>query len=570
MSLWYRAFLTSFGKRSHSAFAFFLQSSNYLQKSQNCHFSPWHITLLSTVICSIALSGCSSFVVNPAGQGSASTGALVASPASLSFGSVKVGQTSTATVTFSNSGSTAVHVSSFSVAGKPFTASSDSSLPFTLGPGASFHMAVQFKPVNDGSTTGSLTISGDSLKNGTETVDLSGAGTESTVSAVSALSCAKSTVSAAATDACQVTLNGAAPSAGVSVNLESSSGAVKTPGTVMVAANATSATFNATISAVSSSQTVKLTASEGGATSTFDIQLQASSGSTSSPAVSALSCAESAETGAATDACQVTLNGAAPSAGISVKLESSSSAVKIPGTVTVPANAKNASFNATVSAVTSNQTVELTASDGGATSTFQLQLHASASGPAQEGPGIQVSAGDVSFGDVLLNSPATQPVTLTSTGASPLTITAMTLSGAGFQLASRTLPFTLASQQSITLNLVFDPTASGTVQGELTISSNATNAPNDSIALTGTGVSHRIELNWDAPANSPVTIEGYHVYRTSNGGTAYQLLNTTLDQNTSFTDGSVQSGQTYEYVVKAVDTSGVESPPSNSTSVSVP
>ena len=129
---------------------------------------------------------------------------------------------------------------------------------------------------------------------------------------------------------------------------------------------------------------------------------------------------------------------------------------------------------------------------------------------------------------------------------------------------------TLAPNQTATLNIQFDPTATGAVQGQLSITSNASNSQVNSVVLTGTGVTHQVQLNWNAPANSPVTIQGYRVYRAPGGGSVFQVLNSSLDSTTSYMDGSVESGQTYDYVVKAVDTDGVESGPSNTTSVTIP
>ncbi|HLY40616.1 MAG TPA: choice-of-anchor D domain-containing protein [Terracidiphilus sp.] len=545
-----------------------LQRTNHLQKVQSNHFNPWQLGILGSVIFSIALCGCSSYVINPAGQ-TAATGTLVASPSSLSFGAVKVGHTSSATVTFLNKGSVPVQVSKFALNAKPFSASSDNQLPFTLSPGAEFHIAVQFKPVAKGSTAARLTITSDSTSDPNEDVDLSGSGTDATSSAVHGLTCTESSLSGSGTDTCTVTLDSAAPSAGLSVALSSNSGAVKVPSTVTVAANSTSAKFNATVSAVPSSETVKLTAEGGGATSTFDLQLKPESES-KGPSVSALSCADSTMSTSGTDACKVTLDAKAPSGGLKIELSSSSGAVTVPGSVTVGAAATSATFSASVFDVTSDETVKLTADEGGHSATFDIELKPSGGETPASGPALTFSATAIAFGDVVVNSPATQSLTLKSTGTSPVTISAVTLAGSGFKVEGPTLPLTLDSQQSTTLNVEFDPTATGTVQGQLTISSSSSNDPVDVVTLTGTGVSHRVELNWNAPANSPVSIQGYHIYRNSNGGSTYQLINQTIDQNTTYVDGSVQSGQTYEYEVKAVDTNGMESPPSNTTSVTIP
>ncbi|MDE3200800.1 MAG: fibronectin type III domain-containing protein, partial [Acidobacteriota bacterium] len=92
------------------------------------------------------------------------------------------------------------------------------------------------------------------------------------------------------------------------------------------------------------------------------------------------------------------------------------------------------------------------------------------------------------------------------------------------------------------------------------------------IALSGTGqsASHSVTLTWNAPASSPDPVASYNVYRASGGSTAYQLLASTGMTQTSYLDSTVLSGQTYDYVVRSVDSSGVQSSPSNTTVATVP
>ena len=52
---------------------------------------------------------------------------------------------------------------------------------------------------------------------------------------------------------------------------------------------------------------------------------------------------------------------------------------------------------------------------------------------------------------------------------------------------------------------------------------------------------------------------GYNVYRSSNGGTSYQALGSVAASQTSYIDNTVASGQAYDYIVKAYDSSHVES-----------
>jgi len=64
-------------------------------------------------------------------------------------------------------------------------------------------------------------------------------------------------------------------------------------------------------------------------------------------------------------------------------------------------------------------------------------------------------------------------------------------------------------------------------------------------------------------------ISGYNVYRAVGGTTSFAVVNS-MDTQTAYTDSSVQAGQSYNYYVTTVDSSGAESAPSNTTSVTVP
>jgi fibronectin type 3 domain-containing protein len=75
--------------------------------------------------------------------------------------------------------------------------------------------------------------------------------------------------------------------------------------------------------------------------------------------------------------------------------------------------------------------------------------------------------------------------------------------------------------------------------------------------LTGTGeVTHSVSLSWTASNSSGVT--GYKVYRGTASGGPYTLL-TTVGASTSYTDNSIQSGQTYYYVITAINSSAESS-----------
>lgn len=70
---------------------------------------------------------------------------------------------------------------------------------------------------------------------------------------------------------------------------------------------------------------------------------------------------------------------------------------------------------------------------------------------------------------------------------SSVTISAVGVSGTGFKVSGISTPVTLASGQSTTFTLAFDPTAGGSATGTLTISSDGSN-PTLTMPVTGTGV----------------------------------------------------------------------------------
>lgn len=282
------------------------------------------------------------------------------------------------------------------------------------------------------------------------------------------------------------------------------------------------------------------------------------------PALSAFSCTSTSMTGAGTDACTVTLSSKATGSGLSVKLTSSDSAVKVPATVSVASGASTAAFTATVSAVTSAQKATLTAASGTVSKTLSVSL-------SVPEPALTVSASSLSFGDVVLKTPATQSLVLTSSGTASLTISSGKLTGTGLTMSGVSFPVTLSPNQKATLEVKFDPTAAGAVAGTLTLSSNAYSDTTKTISVSGTGEDQTMEVNlsWEAPSGSD-SVSGYNIYRAPSGSSSYVLLNSTPDDSTTYDDKTVQSGSDYQYMVESVSSDGLESAPSNVFTVSVP
>jgi hypothetical protein len=80
----------------------------------------------------------------------------------------------------------------------------------------------------------------------------------------------------------------------------------------------------------------------------------------------------------------------------------------------------------------------------------------------------------------------------------------------------------------------------------------------------------QVDLSWEAPTSSSVSIVGFDIYRATGSSSTYQLLNSSLDAQTTYMDSAVQSGTAYTYYVESVDSSGMQSAPSSPVSVTIP
>jgi hypothetical protein len=186
-------------------------------------------------------------------------------------------------------------------------------------------------------------------------------------------------------------------------------------------------------------------------------------------------------------------------------------------------------------------------------------------------PQLKVSATALAFGSIAVNSATTGSVTLTSSGTTAVTVSSASVSGTGFSVVGGTFPVTLNPNQTLAVKLQFKPSASGAATGKLTLNSNSTAGSSTAVTLSGTGTStaEQVDLSWHAPASSSDPVAGYNIYRATGSG-AFQLVNSGIDKSTTYVDSSVTSGNTYNYLVKSVDESGVESTGSNEISVAVP
>ena len=179
---------------------------------------------------------------------------------------------------------------------------------------------------------------------------------------------------------------------------------------------------------------------------------------------------------------------------------------------------------------------------------------------------LAISPGALSFGDVDVGTIAKQTLSMTATSGTVIVSSAAS-SNSQFEIQGTSFPLTIDAGQSVSLNVVFSPSNSGTSSGKLTFAADSANTPTtESLSGTGTQPQYSVSLSWN-PSTSAVA--GYNVYRGASPG-SYSKINSSLDASTSYTDGTVASGSTYYYAATAVSSNGEESGYSAPIKVSIP
>lgn len=220
-------------------------------------------------------------------------------------------------------------------------------------------------------------------------------------------------------------------------------------------------------------------------------------------------------------------------------------------------------------------TAAVTASDNG--SRFTVEVSNSAGNVTSNLATLTVGAGGqlvasttkLSYGNVAVGGSSVLPVTFTNTGGASVSISNVSLSGPGVSASGVSSGLILSAGNSAVLDVAFTPSAAGTLNGSVTVTSNAGD-PTVTIALAGAAVqsgSHSVTLSL-TPDSSNVT--GYNVYRSSTSGGPYTKLNSPLLTSTTYTDSAVVAVQTYFYVGTSVDSSGNETAHSNQVSATIP
>jgi hypothetical protein len=159
--------------------------------------------------------------------------------------------------------------------------------------------------------------------------------------------------------------------------------------------------------------------------------------------------------------------------------------------------------------------------------------------------------------------------TLSATG-NPVNLWFVTTTNPEFKVSGISLPLTIPAGHSVPFTVTFAPQSTGTATSTLAFRSNASNSPADE-SVTGNGAvaaQHSVTLSWAASGTTGVV--GYNVYRSTVSGGPYGRITPAPDGSRSYTDTAVSAGQSYFYVVTAVEGNGTESTYSNQAMAAIP
>ena len=493
-------------------------------------------------------------------------GALAVAPTSLGFGTVQVGSNQSQPASITNSGGATVTITQATATGAGFSIAG-LTLPMVLAPGQSSPFSVTFAPQVSGSVNGSIAFSGSGL---TATLPLTGAGQAAATLAAIPTSVNFDTVQVGASQPQTITLNNGSSSA-ITITQASASGTgfsmsgLSLPATLNAGQSASFTTTFAPTVAGSATGSIAITSTA--SNSSFSIPLSGTGVTAGTLAANPTSIAfGSVQVGSSQSHSQTLTNNGGSLLHISTATVTgagfATSGLSVPTTLNA---GQSLTFNVTFTPQSSgNSSGSLALSADGSVSNLSVTLSGSGASPGQ----LAVTPTTVNFGNVVVGVTQNQSGTLTASGAG-VTISSVSSTNSEFTLNGLSLPITLNAGQSANFTLTFAPQASGAASATITFASNATNPP-VATSVSGMGTAppqHNVSLGWTA---STSTVAGYNVYRGSQSGGPYVAVNSGLDASTSYTDTSVQAGQTYYYVVTAVDGSGNESVYSNQAQAVIP
>jgi hypothetical protein len=426
-------------------------------------------------------------------------GDLTASPTSISFGNIVLGNTASQTVTLKNTGGENVSVTAASASGAGMSFNG-LSLPLTLTPNQSSTFNVTFDPTVAGAVNGtmSLTVSGSAniaiplSGTGVTPANLTASPTSMTFTNILVGQNSSQSETIKNTGGASAQITAVTPSGtGFSVSgitLPVTLGAGQTVSFNVTFAPQSAGSFSGNVAVASDAQDPNLSIPLTG-TAVTSGDLTASPTSISFGNETLGDATSQIVTLKNTGGENVTVTAASISGG-----GMSFSGLGLPLTLTPNQSTTfSVTFEPTVAGTVSG-TMSLTVSGS---ANIAIPLSGTGVTPAT----LTANPTSLTFTNVTVGQNSSQTETITNTGGTGAQITVVAASGTGFSVSGITLPVTLASGQSVQFSVTFTPPSAGSFNGSVTVTSNAQN-PDLSISLTGTGVGAQGTL----AATSPIGV----------------------------------------------------------------
>jgi Abnormal spindle-like microcephaly-assoc'd, ASPM-SPD-2-Hydin len=178
---------------------------------------------------------------------------------------------------------------------------------------------------------------------------------------------------------------------------------------------------------------------------------------------------------------------------------------------------------------------------------------------------LGVTPAPLNFGNVSMGTKAVDTLTLHAYDGN-VTVSAATSSNKEFTFPSTTFPLALTSGESVSVQVLYTPTATGSATGTLTFVNNGATI-NKTEAVEASAGTPYVTLTW---VRSTSEVEGYNVYRGTSSSGPFSRLNSSVDTEASYVDSTVALSKTYYYATTAVGTNGKESGYSNLVEVTIP
>ena len=498
----------------------------------------------------LLINGCAGLAssATPKQSQSSTPASFQVAPAAVNFGKVTVGKSSSQSVAVTNTGSRALNITQTTFSNAQFTASG-MSMPMAVSAGQAGNFSVSVNPTSAGNLTGTLTVQGDGgsspvvvnlsatavapqpqITLSGSTVDFGSVGVSSQGNAsviVTNAGGADLTISV-------ITVSGA----GFSVN------GIATPKTLSSGQSATLAVaFRPTVSG-SVTGSISITSNDP-ATPTANISL---TGNGSTAPIGQLSAAPSVislgNVGTGASATQQIILSNTGNAAVHISAVSTTGAGFTVTGLTAPATL-NASQTVTLTvkfAPSAAGSVAGTLTITSDANQSPLKIALSATGVQS---GLSVSPASFNFGSIVDGQTKSQTFTVTNTGASTLTIAQLSLAGSGYSVSGLATPANVAAGQSTSFSATFAPASAGTLNGSISLVSNAPNSP-ATVSLSGTGVAATVTMS-----ASPASISFGSINAGSSNSQSVTLTNV---GNSSVTISQISMN------AKDVTTSGIATP----------